>query len=199
MDKTNPFNKRELKLLKEYVYNGIDSTGWLTSKTVFYKDKAIGSINFIISKERIYESILDLFNSTKKYWQYGMAGSFAFSFLIAIVIVLRYRSIQKKTALALTNVTYESREEKENFDDAYEQANDDRFANNFYEMADDSADEADDDGAITIDLSPPEQAVRHADGCAEILDISDLRPVHNVSGYERQQIKDAVPLRKIEK
>lgn len=57
MEKEIPFSREELKLLKRYLYPGIDRTGWIASRAVFEKDSPIGTVNFIIGKERIYHHI----------------------------------------------------------------------------------------------------------------------------------------------
>ena len=94
-----PFNRLERKLLKEYLYEKIDTVGWLVSKAVFEKRRPIGTVNFIIGKDRIYENIQKRYELSKMVLMYALGGAFAISFLISLIVFIRYRSIQKKTLL----------------------------------------------------------------------------------------------------
>lgn len=95
VDKTVPFKRQERDLLKKYIYKDINSTGWLFTKSVFNKDKPVGTVNFIISKERVYASIQESINHARYYSLLIITISMALSFFIALIVLFRYRSIQK--------------------------------------------------------------------------------------------------------
>jgi hypothetical protein len=95
VNKIIPFKRQERELLKKYVYRDIDSTGWLFTKGVFVKEKPVGSVNFIVSKERIYSYIHAAINQARRYSIIVIAASAILAFFISIVVFVRYRSIQK--------------------------------------------------------------------------------------------------------
>ncbi len=97
-----PFDKRERYLIKKYIYNKIDITGWLVTRAVFVKNKPIGTMNFIIDKQRIYNRIFSLIEESAKLLILLCIISFALSLFVASIIYVRYRTISKlatKTAL----------------------------------------------------------------------------------------------------
>lgn len=102
INKSVPFKRQERDLLKKYVYKDLNSTGWLYTKGVFYKGKPIGTVNFIISKDRIYSSIQESVNQAKQYSLLVLTVSMILSFLISLVILFRYRSIQKNALVSKT-------------------------------------------------------------------------------------------------
>lgn len=189
IDKTIPFEMRELKLLKTYIYSGIDSTGWLASKAVFLKDKSIGTVNFIISKERIYNPISELINSVKQYWIYGMAGSFTIALLVSIFIFLRYRSIQKKNTRLTSDEIIRDADDIPLDSWDYEYPEDEISS---YSVLTDDNDISEDDGEnenIIIDISEPDLDLD--------LDMSELHTINDLSPSEPSKIRDAVPVREI--
>jgi hypothetical protein len=93
-----PFDKRERYLIREYIYNKIDITGWLTTRAVFVKNKPIGTMNFIIGKQRIYNSIFSLIEESAKLLLLLCIISFTVSLFVASIIYVRYRTISKLAA-----------------------------------------------------------------------------------------------------
>ncbi len=96
IDRKIPFSRRERDLIGKYIYPGINTTGWLFTRGVFIDDKAAGSVCFLTGKERIYSVIRETFSNTLKYLYTVIGGSFIISFIISLVILARYRSIQKR-------------------------------------------------------------------------------------------------------
>jgi hypothetical protein len=91
-----PFNRDERELIARYLYPEVASTGWLVSKAVYDGKKPTGTVNFIIDKSGIYGFIRSHMEESLRYLRYCMAGAALISFMISLIIWLRYRSIQKK-------------------------------------------------------------------------------------------------------
>lgn len=102
INKTIPFNRQERDLLTKHVYKNLTSTGWIFTKGIFYKGKPAGTVNFIISKERIYKSIQSSIDQAKYYTFLVITISIFLSFFISLIVLFRYRSIQKN---ALNNAS----------------------------------------------------------------------------------------------
>jgi hypothetical protein len=90
------YGRNERMMLKRYLYPKIDSTGWLASKAVFIKKKPVGAVGFIISKEKIYSFIAEHIEHCKRILIASLCLSFVISLAVSLVVLLRYRSIQKK-------------------------------------------------------------------------------------------------------
>jgi len=103
INKTIPFNRQQRDLLKKYVYSDLNSTGWLFTKGIFVKGKPAGTVNFIISKDRIYTSIHSSIKQAEYYSLLVVTVSMVLSFFVALIVLFRYRSIQKN---ALGSYTY---------------------------------------------------------------------------------------------
>jgi hypothetical protein len=94
-----PFNREEIRLLKEYIYPEIKVNGWLVTKAVYSKpgkrraEKGIGTVNFIISRDKIYDLILSRRDESIKLSEYLGYVSLGIAFFISIIIFVRYRSI----------------------------------------------------------------------------------------------------------
>jgi hypothetical protein len=95
VNKTVPFKRDERDLLRKYVYNDINSTGWLFTKGIFPRGKPAGTVNFIISKDRIYSSIQNSMDQAKYYTFLVITVSIFISFIVSLIVLFRYRSIQK--------------------------------------------------------------------------------------------------------
>lgn len=104
VDKKIPFNRRGRELLKKYFYKDIDSNGWLFTKGVFIKDKPAGAVNFIVTKDRIYNYIQSTITQARRCSLIVTAVSIILSFFISIIVLIRYRSIQRN-ALECTAVS----------------------------------------------------------------------------------------------
>jgi len=102
INKKVPFKRQERELLKKYIYSDIDSTGWLFTRGVFKKEKCVGSVNFIVSKERIYNYINASIKQARRYSAIVLAVSIILSFFISIVVLIRYRFIQKNALQSLS-------------------------------------------------------------------------------------------------
>ncbi|MBN2042048.1 MAG: hypothetical protein JW864_18575 [Spirochaetes bacterium] len=93
-----PFRKDVTQLLKQYIYNKVDVPGWLVTRAVFHKEQGIGCVSFLVSKDRIYKFLLELFNNILNL-SYIFAGiSLGISFFISVVIFFRYSSLSKRRA-----------------------------------------------------------------------------------------------------
>lgn len=95
INKVVPFKRQDRELLKKYVYKDLNSTGWIFTRGIFYKGKPAGTVNFIVSKDRIYTSIQESIDQAKYYSLFVVTVSMALSFFIALIVLFRYRSIQK--------------------------------------------------------------------------------------------------------
>jgi hypothetical protein len=93
-DKFVPFRRWERDIISKYIYPDLNTTGWLFSKWILHKKKPIGTVNFIISKERIYTSIRESIDLLKFYSIMTIAISAVISFFISLIVFFRYRSIQ---------------------------------------------------------------------------------------------------------
>ncbi|OHD67610.1 MAG: hypothetical protein A2W19_11390 [Spirochaetes bacterium RBG_16_49_21] len=96
VSKPVPFTAITLVLLKRFIYPKIDVTGWLASRAVFIKKKPVGTVSFIISKERIYSFIKAQIESSMRVLIASLGVAFFVSLAVSLVVLVRYRSIQKK-------------------------------------------------------------------------------------------------------
>ncbi len=103
INKIVPFKRQDRDLIKKYVYKDLNSTGWLFTKGIFYKGKPAGTVNFIISKDRIYNSIQGSIDQARYYTLLVITISMILSFFIALIVLFRYRSIQKNALEAYTH------------------------------------------------------------------------------------------------
>jgi len=83
-----------IKFLKEHIYKDIDSPGWLVSKAVFVRKKAVGTVNFIISKKRIFIFIESHLQECLKVFVLSIIGVFLISLAVSIIVAVRYRRIE---------------------------------------------------------------------------------------------------------
>ena len=98
-----PFNRQEKDLIKQYVYKDINTLGWLVTRGVYYGKKPLGTVNFLIYNEKIFDFIGEQIEKAKLSLMYSTAGAFVLSLIISLIVLIRYRSIQKKTiSLALS-------------------------------------------------------------------------------------------------
>lgn len=93
-----PFRKEEIKLLKEYIYPKINIVGWLFTKGVYGKTKKreipLGTINFIISKQNIYDFINKTIRDCKTLLILLGSFSLVLSLLFSLMVFIRTRRIQ---------------------------------------------------------------------------------------------------------
>ena len=111
VNKTVPFIRDQRDLLKKYVYSDLNSTGWLFTKGIFIKGNPVGTVNFIVSKDRIYTSIEESIKQAKHYSLMIITVSMILSFFIALVVLFRYRSIQKNALGSFLHLAEEAPDE----------------------------------------------------------------------------------------
>ena len=100
-----PFERQYRMLLKTYFYRSIDSTGWLVSRAMFVKKKPVGAVCFIMSKKRIYSFITGHIERSVRLFKISMAVAFIVSLIISLVVLFRYRGIQKHALVSGVGVT----------------------------------------------------------------------------------------------
>lgn len=96
IDKQVPFSRKERETIQKYYYKGINASGWLFTKGVFINGKPVGAVNFIISKERIFGSIIESIARGKIMLAAVVLSSLCVSLLISVIVMFRYRSIQRR-------------------------------------------------------------------------------------------------------
>jgi hypothetical protein len=92
-----PFSRDDRMLLKKYLYDDIDKSGWVTVRAVFNKNKPVGTVGFIISKERIFGFIKTHIDETYRILYFALSGVFSISLFVSIFIFVRYRMIESRT------------------------------------------------------------------------------------------------------
>ena len=98
MGKTVPFNRIEKQYLKKYMYDRIDTSGWLVTRVYAVakgKDVPLGTVNFLVSKEMVFREITDNYRKALLIIQVLAAVSFVLSLLIALVVYVRYRNFYR--------------------------------------------------------------------------------------------------------
>lgn len=102
VSKPAPFKREYRLLLKRYFYRNIESTGWLASRAVFGKKKPVGAVCFIIGKDRLYSFLIAHVNRSAGILFISLAVACAVSLLVTLVVMARYRSIQKRSMAGTT-------------------------------------------------------------------------------------------------
>ncbi len=92
-----PFERDDRMLIKKYIYGDVDKSGWIVVRAVYNKKKPVGSVGFIISKERIYGVIKTHIAETYRILYIALIASFLISVIISIIIFVRYRMIETRT------------------------------------------------------------------------------------------------------
>ena len=95
IDKKVPFKKRITKLIKKYIYKKIDMAGWLTTKAVIVKGRAVGSVNLIISKDRIYNILQQHIKESRRISIIMIFTAFIVSIFISTIVFFRYRNLNR--------------------------------------------------------------------------------------------------------
>ena len=91
-----PFDRDLRLMLKRYVYPKIDTTGWIVSRAVFSGKKPVGAVCLLVSKGRIYSFLAGRIDACLRMLQAALGISFSVSLLVTLVVLVRYRSIQKR-------------------------------------------------------------------------------------------------------
>jgi len=94
-----PFTRQERDPIQKYYYPGINASGWLFTKGVFINGKPAGAVNFIISKDRIFASIKESVAKGKIMLSAVLLSALCVSLLISVIVMFRYRSIQKRAGI----------------------------------------------------------------------------------------------------
>jgi hypothetical protein len=102
-----PFERQYRMLLKTYFYQNIDSTGWLVSRAIFGKKKPVGAVCFILSKQRIYSFITEHIDRSVRLFTVSMLIACAVSLIVSLVVLFRYRGIQKRALVSRSGFTNE--------------------------------------------------------------------------------------------
>ncbi|HNX58513.1 MAG TPA: hypothetical protein PKK43_05415 [Spirochaetota bacterium] len=99
IDRTVPFNKKQIRYLKKYFDKNIDRNGWLICKAVYNaKGNGYGAVGFIVNKSEIYETVQNKFIEGIFLLKVATAGSFVLSLIITLIIYIRYRMIASRTS-----------------------------------------------------------------------------------------------------
>ncbi|MBN1533962.1 MAG: hypothetical protein JXA20_14930 [Spirochaetes bacterium] len=107
ISKRIPFTRTQRSLLKRYLYDGIDTSGWLASRAVFSGENPVGTVNLIIGKDRIFRFIAAHWGETLRVWVMAMACALLLSLALSSAVFLRYRGIQED-AMALAEEKIET-------------------------------------------------------------------------------------------
>jgi len=100
VSKQAPFKREYRMLLKRYFYPSIDSTGWIASRAVSGKKKPVGVVCFIMGKDRIYAFLAAHMQRTLGIFLVALSVACGVSFMVTLVVMARYRSIQKMSLAA---------------------------------------------------------------------------------------------------
>ncbi|MFA5517684.1 MAG: hypothetical protein WDA74_00360 [Spirochaetota bacterium] len=91
INKKIPFNRSIRELIQKHLYTSINTSGWLFTKGVFFKNEPVGTVNFIVNKERIYSSIFAAAKEMKKIFTIALIASFFIAMIIALIIMFRLK------------------------------------------------------------------------------------------------------------
>jgi hypothetical protein len=91
IEKKIPFNRSLRGLIKEHLYSDINSSGWIFTRGVFHRGKPAGTVNFIVSKDRIHTTIFSAAEDMKKVLLIALALSLGIAFIVSILIMFRFR------------------------------------------------------------------------------------------------------------
>jgi hypothetical protein len=100
-----PFDSGQRDLIRQYLYRGIDSSGWLATRAVYGKKKPVGAVGFIISKARIHDFIRKHVDRTLQVLRLALAASFLVSLIVTLAVFARYRSIRKRALAEVRRAT----------------------------------------------------------------------------------------------
>jgi len=185
--KRSPFKRRERKLLEKYLYEDIDSNGWLVTRAVFHKKKAAGAVSFIISKDRVFSFIEKHIVQCRRYLELSLMGSGGFAFFLSLIVFIRYRWIQRKTArhveARVEAMVFNRREETE--------------SEKIEIIRTDAGQPVTGEEVVTIDLGLPpagneETVTIELDDLVSIDGSSGLNPM--LPAGQKREIKDPIPL-----
>lgn len=86
-----PFDKYRRELLKRLIYPRIGAVGWLASRAVYHRGKAVGTVNLILSKRRIHSSLESLGRESVALCVALAACSLLISMIISLMVYRRDR------------------------------------------------------------------------------------------------------------
>ncbi|HSV98038.1 MAG TPA: hypothetical protein VLM75_14045 [Spirochaetota bacterium] len=88
-----PFDRRQREFIKRFFYPAIGSTGWLATRAVYHRGKPVGTINFIISKDRVYSVITNTAAGARKLLTLLLLGSLLASLIVSLMVFLRAQRV----------------------------------------------------------------------------------------------------------
>lgn len=94
--KPAPFDRSQRDLIRQYLYRGIDASGWLASRAVYGRKKPVGAVGLIIAKTKIHAFIRDHADRTLQLFRIALAAAFIVSLIVSLVVFVRYRGIRKR-------------------------------------------------------------------------------------------------------
>ena len=100
MGKRPPFTREQRMYIKKYYYKEIETLGWLVTRAVYYRNKPIGTVNFLIYNDKINQFLEKHASQAMFTFFCAVAGSFVLSLIISLIVLIRYRSIQKNMIAA---------------------------------------------------------------------------------------------------
>ncbi len=86
-----PFDKYRRELLKRFIYPRIGAVGWLASRAVYHRAKAVGTVNLILHKRRIHSSLESLGRESVALFVALSACSLLISIVVSLMVYRRDR------------------------------------------------------------------------------------------------------------
>lgn len=188
-----PFERDDRMLLKKYLYEDIDKSGWIVVRGVYNKNKPAGSLVFIISKERIFSFLKLHIAETYRMINIALAASISVSFIISIIVFVRYRMIEKRAVKFSSSGISEPGSIKENVELFKMDERPDKVVEMKVLHREEKTVDKKQDNVISIEL------------LAEIDDEPDFSVKHHVKNVElsgddslklNREVKDPIPLAK---
>ncbi len=196
--KKNIFNREERKYLKKYLYNDINKMAWLITKGVFVKRKPVGVVSFIISKNRIFNFIKFHIDESIKILKFGILLSVLISLFVSIVVVLRYRGIQKKDM----EISLDLASDRSEYDNLFIEDQDEEEVdvtkvknNESGKVVVSEREVLSDDEMVTIEyLGSIDDKNSKYDDRVEVKELTEMNVV-DIQSKKKREIKDAIPIK----
>lgn len=87
-----PFDKYRRALLKRFIYPHMGAVGWLATRAVYHRGKAVGTVNLILSKQRIFSNLESLGRESVILLAALAACSLFISMIVSLVVYRRDRT-----------------------------------------------------------------------------------------------------------
>ncbi len=108
IEKKIPFRPLERKYLKMYLYNNIDTTGWLVTRAVFTPGKKgetpVGAVSFLVSKDRVFSIIMEYFKKAVLLGEVLGGASLFMALALSLMVFFRYRNYYPAVGAPAVNV-----------------------------------------------------------------------------------------------